>query len=523
MLEFAILVILAVIMRGFVQQFNDKNRLKWVILATVTLTNVVFANQGYQFLSDNSSSLPSVIQQSLNQANISPDSLSLVIRPVGQQQNLVSYHADTPRVPASTQKVIPTFIALDTLGKDFTWQTKIYQQGLLWRGTLYGNIIIKGAGDPKLSYEKFNQLLSMVKVMGIEQVDGHVIIDNRLFSDVQFDPNAFDGQGLRPYNASANGLLINFGTITIKTEKQLNAENQPPIFAITSTPTLANLDIPKQVATENKPCPAKTKDWAVSWQPQALVFDEPLSVNCQDGEYWLTYPNADDYIYRLVSAEWQKMMPNFQGKIVFPEQVTLPKKWHFWRTKSQPKLLGFVNSDPLNEQIYDINHYSNNVMTEQVALSLPIYADKQAVSNYPITFDFMKRWWQQHLPSSTPPMMTRASGLCRDCLIMPDSLADFLSFAYQHKDFETFKKSLSVAGETGTMQGLKYRQRNNVAIGRAWIKTGTLDDVTSMAGYVQGVSGQWYVVVGIINSDKVNHNPQAKAVLDTMLGWTAEQ
>lgn len=506
--------------------FKKKSRLLCGLLIGFSWINVGFANQGYQFLSINQESLPDVIQQSLNQANISPDSVSMVIRPVGQKENLVNYHADKPRVPASTQKVIPTFIALDRLGKDFVWQTKIYQQGVVWRGTLYGNIIIKGAGDPKLSHEKFNQLLQLVKVMGIEQVDGDVVVDNRLFDKVQFDPFAFDGQGLRPYNASANGLLVNFGTITLNLKKQVTSnDNQlsQTIFNLTALPNLANLNIPKQIATENKACVNQAKKWAMTLTTDNLTFDEPLSANCQDMEVWLTYPNADEYIHRLVTAEWQKMMPNFQGKIIFPEQITPPKNWHFWRKGKYLKLLGYVNSAPLDEQIYDINHYSNNVMTEQLALSLPIYVDNQVVSNYSITFDFIQRWWQQHLPSSTPPLMTRASGLCRDCLIIPNSLADFLNFAYHHQDFVTFQKSLSVAGESGTMQGLKYRQRDNPAIGRAWIKTGTLDDVTSMAGYVQGQSGQWYVVVGMINSPKVSHNAQAKAVLDTMLGWTAEQ
>ncbi len=102
-------------------------------------------------------------------------------------------------------------------------------------------------------------------------------------------------------------------------------------------------------------------------------------------------------------------------------------------------------------------------------------------------------------------------------------MADFLGFAFVHKDFDTFKQSLSLAGETGTMKDLRYRQKSNSAIGKAWIKTGTLENVTSMAGYVQGDSGRWYVVVGMINSPKVMYDPKAKAILDEMLDWTAKQ
>ena len=80
-----------------------------------------------------------------------------------------------------------------------------------------------------------------------------------------------------------------------------------------------------------------------------------------------------------------------------------------------------------------------------------------------------------------------------------------------------------VAGISGTIYAHKNRLPNSLAIGRAWIKTGTLDNVTAMAGYVHGSSGQDYVVVGIINADseqKLN-TTQARRTLDAVLNWTA--
>ncbi len=133
----------------------------------------------------------------------------------------------------------------------------------------------------------------------------------------------------------------------------------------------------------------------------------------------------------------------------------------------------------------------------------------------------MQRWWQQHLPNDTAPVMSRASGLCRDCQITPSSMLALLTLAYQSPNFAVFRESMGVAGESGTIKALKWRQPNNPAIGHAWIKTGTLDNVTAMAGYVQGQSGKWYAVVGLINADNAKNNDKAKAVLDEMLAWTA--
>ncbi|MFW2178442.1 MULTISPECIES: D-alanyl-D-alanine carboxypeptidase/D-alanyl-D-alanine-endopeptidase [unclassified Moraxella] len=554
--------------------------------------------------------LPPIIEQKILEANLSKDSVSMVVQPLGKQgeqgaflPKLIDYQADIPRTPASTQKLIPTFIALDSLGKDFVWQTKLYQDGMLWQGTLYGDVIVQGSGDPKLDSAKVYQLLSMVKSHGIERITGDLIINNRQFRGVDFDINAFDGRGYRPYNAQPNALLTDFGTLKVElnpvakptaipattasttptaspaTEanepsvmpegEDAGTANQPTIkpndidhFTVTVTPKLANYNAPTELALSQAPCQAGADKWIAEVTPTQLQFSEMPSVHCGRQQRWLSFPNGDNMVKDMITADWQQIMPQFTGKIRFadtadlpPAKVNIPEampwylRWYLKLTAkpTAPKLIGYVASNPLSEQIKDINQHSNNVMTEQIALSLPLYiegkkdiegkklanqnADSQnldsqlttpkGVSDYPKTFAVMNTWWQQHLPNATAPVMSRASGLCRDCQVKPNSLLALLNFAYRSPNFDTYRNSMGVAGESGTIKALKWRQPNNPAIGRAWIKTGTLDNVTSMAGYIQGQSGQWYAVVGMINADNVKNNSQAKAVLDEMLAWTA--
>jgi len=79
-----------------------------------------------------------------------------------------------------------------------------------------------------------------------------------------------------------------------------------------------------------------------------------------------------------------------------------------------------------------------------------------------------------------------------------------------------------VAGVSGTIVAHSDRLPDSKAIGRAWIKTGTLNNVTSMAGYVKGLSGQDYVIVGLINSEQALNAYNARTVLDVALDWTAQ-
>jgi D-alanyl-D-alanine carboxypeptidase len=121
-----------------------------------------------------------------------------------------------PRVnPASVAKLATTFAALDLLGPTFAWSTPVYFDGPVRDGVLQGNLVIKGQGDPKLVIERLWLLLRRVQSMGVRSITGDIVLDRSAFAVGPRDPAAFDGEPLRPYNASPDALLINFKTVTV--------------------------------------------------------------------------------------------------------------------------------------------------------------------------------------------------------------------------------------------------------------------------------------------------------------------
>jgi D-alanyl-D-alanine carboxypeptidase/D-alanyl-D-alanine-endopeptidase (penicillin-binding protein 4) len=83
-------------------------------------------------------------------------------------------------------------------------------------GVLDGNLYIKGQGDPKLVLERVWLLLRHVQGLGITTVSGDIVIDRSAFeTTVEGDPGAFDGEPLRPYNASPDALLVNFKSVNM--------------------------------------------------------------------------------------------------------------------------------------------------------------------------------------------------------------------------------------------------------------------------------------------------------------------
>ena len=521
-------------------------------------------------LPDDSQSVPSAPNQNSenNGSNVTTNNIKISFSP------LLSHQADIARTPASTMKLVPSFIALDTLGADFVWHTRVYHTGIIIGDKLYGDLIIQGSGDPKMTHERLQQLLYKVQTAGIRHINGDIIVDSAIFKNVTKNPAAFDNSPLRPYNASPDGFLVNFSSIGIQSYPLDNTRAQ-----LTYTPQLANYQLPSMINIRSAACGQARYSLAPQWQPTQLTLNANLPDSCGEHAFYVAYPDAKDFAARVIASKWQTLGNTLTGKVISQEAPYLSNK-NVKEAKS-PRGLAAIAISPLpivsypslnlTQQIYDINHFSNNVMTEQVALSIGAYdnasinstsinkagSDKvntdkagvnkvdvnqestdkdkvihqQATSLYqfgqPPATDYsqalqaINHWWQTKL-TTPPPHLTNGSGLCRDCTISAENLSELLTYAYAQPSFDAYVSSLGIAGVSGTISAHSERLPESQAIGRAWIKTGTLNNVTSMAGYVKGLSGQDYVVVGLINSDQALNAYTARPVLDAMLDWTAQ-
>ncbi len=488
--------------------------------------------------------------------NAKTSSIKISFSPILQHQ------ATLPRTPASTMKLVPSFIALDTLGGDFVWHTRVYHTGIIIGERLHGDLIVQGSGDPKMTHERLQQLLYQVQKAGIRHINGDIIIDSAIFDKVSKDPAAFDNSPLRPYNASPDGFLVSFSTIGIQSQPLNEGQAQ-----LTYTPKLANYQLPNTVNIRSAACGQALYSLAPQWQSTKLTLNNDLPNSCGEHMFYVAYPDAKDFATRVLAGKWQELGNTLSGKVIAQEApYQSSKKAKATRGLAalpvSPLPLVSYPSLSLTKQIYDINHFSNNVMTEQVALSLDAYGHgkanvsnpkitgnnetnktaaemvdsktsakkttslyqfgQPASTNYPTALQTMTQWWQNNL-STPPPHLTNGSGLCRDCTVTAENLNELLTYAYSHPSFGAYVNSLGIAGVSGTIAAHSERLPESAATGRAWIKTGTLNNVTSMAGYVKGLSGQDYVVVGLINSEQALNAYTARPVLDAMLDWTAQQ
>ena len=159
-----------------------------------------------------------------------------------------------------------------------------------------------------------------------------------------------------------------------------------------------------------------------------------------------------------------------------------------------------LSSPTLGEVVRDINKYSNNVMAQQLflTLGLPLRGEGQAsapgVATQAAAREFLRRWWQARFGGDDAPVLDNGSGLSRSERISAQALARLLQTAHASTLMPELMASLPIYGVDGTL-----RRVPQAVGGGAHLKTGSLADVTALGGYVHAASGKRYVLVAIVN------------------------
>ena len=171
-----------------------------------------------------------------------------------------------------------------------------------------------------------------------------------------------------------------------------------------------------------------------------------------------------------------------------------------------------LESPPLYDIVRDVNKLSNNVMAQQIFLTL-------ATTRHPppatpaLAADVVQRFLKERKIAMPGLVLENGSGLSRRERVTAGGLAQLLAAADHSAAREEFASSLAVAATDGTVQ---KRFQNGTVAGQALLKTGTLEGVRALAGYVIDAQGRRWIVVAIIN------HPQAtrgQAALDALVQW----
>ena len=159
------------------------------------------------------STLPAGVNQSLLATKIPAANIAVVVQELGVQRETLKVNGALPMNPASVMKLVTTYAALELLGPAYRWKTEAYVTGPMRDGSLEGDLVLKGYGDPKLDLEAFWVLLRALRGKGLQTIRGDLVIDRGHFERAPSDAARFDGDPSRPYNVLPDALLVNYKSL----------------------------------------------------------------------------------------------------------------------------------------------------------------------------------------------------------------------------------------------------------------------------------------------------------------------
>lgn len=445
-------------------------------------------------------SLPPVVADALQRNAIPPDAVGVYIQGVDSPAPLLAANDKTGLNPASTMKLLTTDAALELLGPVYTWKTRAYATGIQVGDVLNGDLVIKGSGDPKLVTESLWQFLRKIRAAGIREIRGNLILDRSIFAELPHDASLFDGDPLKPYNAGPDALLLNYNVFAFHFMPQPRQNR----VDITLDPPAAGYPVSAPV-----PSAGVCGDWRAQARPllneHGAVFAGSFPVACGE-KTWYLHPyqmSQVDYFGAVFRQLWHDVGGVFAGRVVnglVPPEARLVAEWQ---------------SPTLPEIIRDINKFSNNVMARQLLLTIAAEAGE-----LPATPErgagIVKAWLGQKGIDTTRLTIENGSGLSRDERVSAGAMGRMLVAAYQSPLMPELMASLPLVAYDGTM---RKRLTAEAVAGHAHIKTGSLDEVRAIAGYVLAASGKRYAVVCIINHPNAAGGRVAQ---DALLQWLYE-
>jgi len=475
-----------------------KARLFPVLLLLVWTANTAALEQS------ESIQLPESIQKLIRSYKVPMDAISMIVQDIDADAPLVSLNPMIPRNPASSIKLLTTFVALNVLGPTYTWRTELYAAGPIKDGTLNGDLVLKGYGDPYLVLEELWKMLGGLRATGVHTITGDLVIDDSHFLVPDTDPGAFDHQPYRLYNVIPNAALVNFNAI----EFQFFQARDGKSVVIRSVPDLPNLKISNELTVEIGKC--RGYQFGISLNvpdPTAdrVVFSGAFPSDCRSHAMNRSVMSPASYAYGNFKRLWRHWGGTISGGY---RNGLAPKR--------RPLLVW--QSRPLAEVIRPLNKWSNNVMTR-----LLLYSIAAAKFKAPFTkeqgIEVLHDYLRDNDLDDTDLVIDNGAGLSRDTRITVQLMNALLRHAYDSPYMPEFLASMSINGLDGTT---RRRFRGRPEAGRMHLKTGSIDNVAAIAGYVKAASNKTYTVALIINHKNIQQGAGIE-IQNAMLKWAYQQ
>lgn len=404
---------------------------------------------------------------------------------VGLKDGRISCARDAQKLfnPASIQKLMTSVVALDKLGTDFRWKTRLLSaKAIEPDGTLNGDLVLYGGGAPDFDSDSLDKLAAMLQAKGLKRIKGSIIGDDSFFKGDSIGDGWAWNEIQWYYGAEASALTYN--------------DNQAEVKLSGGKPVASDEYV--EVSGEIKPkedieaigVKRGLGDNKVYVWGNGSELDARLAV--QNPALWAARALKEALKKKGIAVDGEAKSADWKsGERIDPENAVE---------------LVAIESRALAEIVRKMNKDSVNLYAELILRTLGKKSGQEAPDENPrmqklrgddsAGATMIEKWLRDNNVSANEIQVHDGSGLSRLDFVTPESLGRVLIYAAQSKFAKTFKDSLPVAGVDGTLKG----RLKNVS-GKVLGKTGSITYVNSLAGYANSTKGETFAFVIICNNE----------------------
>ncbi|MBN1336405.1 MAG: D-alanyl-D-alanine carboxypeptidase/D-alanyl-D-alanine-endopeptidase [Deltaproteobacteria bacterium] len=405
---------------------------------------------------------------------------------VTSSSEVYAFNADSPMLPASTMKIVTSAAALRVLGPAWRFDTDILHDGELdAEGVLSGNLYVRGQGDPSLVVERLWKMVLELRLRGVREVKGNVFFDGSFMdtdSGVPGWDKTEDQEEAPSYYPALGPLSLNFNTVAIwigpgpdlGSPARLEIETSSPAVVVENEVVTSGHRTRRSIRVERRVEDRKTI-FEVRGQVPAGSTARPTYRAVADATAWF------EGAFATLCRE---------------ADIRVKGRYTEGKTPEDAEMLVHGESPPLGVILQDLNKHSNNFMAEQVLKAMGAVAH-----GAPGTTGKGLRVVEEYLASLGLPAeeyrFANGSGLSRKTTLRAEHLTAVLVDMWKDRLVAPeFLASLSIGGRDGT---LRSRFRDDDLKGRIRGKTGSLNGVQCLAGYVEAPDGAVYAFAFLVN------------------------
>ena len=439
------------------------------------------------------------VKKLLSNSCLRKNNYGIKIYSLDRGESLFELRAKKLFVPASNAKILTTAIALETLGPNYRFPTRLYTDGKLKNGVLDGNLYIKGYGDPKFVTEQMWLLVNEMKNLPLTKITGNIIGDDSYFDDQKRIKTWIKNPGAQAYEAPLGALSFNFNTVQAFVDPGPRSGSRPKIVIEPDTDYI-RLDNQARTLKRGK------RNRLIVNRLDRKEFDEivvsgGIRLGQPRAQYFLNITDPTQYTLSTLKKYLGYVDIQFDGVL---EKRPVP---------DTAKKLFTHQSESLTLALQGLNKFSNNFIAEQIIKT--IGAEKygppgttlkglKALQEYLMTLGY----------SSEQYNILDGSGLSRQNRLSPQLIIDVLRAI--KNDLGVYPEFVSALGVMGVDGNVINRMRGVESSARARVKTGTLNFVSALSGYFQSQDGENFAFSILMNDLKCS-NSRAKRIQDQII------